>query len=100
MQNQKKQLSERFKKSIYCNKYSVTDNRVAEISDAHAQKHIREWLDSSSRGVKRLFVFTYNNATGEDRVFANSYKKHLLPRIKIENYHVEIDGRNFIQSVN
>ena len=26
---------------------------------------------------------------------ANSYKKYFLPRIKIENYNIEIDGRNF-----
>ena len=31
----------------------------------------------------------------------DSYKKHFLPRVKIGNYNIEIDGRNFYdQSIN
>ena len=47
-------------------------------------------LDSNWQGVKRLFVLAYNN-----KVFVDSYKKYFLPRVKIENYNIEIDGRNF-----
>ena len=48
-----KLLGEWFKRSIYWNKYKVTDNTVAEIVDKNVEKYIRELLDSSYQGVKR-----------------------------------------------
>ena len=59
------------------------------------KKYIRELLDSSYQGVKRLFVLAYNNKAGNNQVSVDSYKKYFLPRVKIENYNIEIDGRNF-----
>ena len=50
-------LGEGFKRSIYWNKYKVIDNRVVEIGD-NEEKYIRELLDSSYQGSKRLFVLT------------------------------------------
>ena len=42
--------------------------------------------------INRLFVLVYlNDATST----TNSYGKHFPPRIKIENYNIEINGRNF-----
>ena len=52
-------------------------------------------LDSSWQGVKRLFVLAYNNKEGDNKVSVDSFKKYFLPRVKIENYNIEIDGRNF-----
>ena len=52
-------------------------------------------LDSSWQGVKRLFLLAYNNKEGDIKVSIDSYKKYFLPRVKIENYNIEIDGRNF-----
>ena len=49
-------------------------------------------LDSSYQGVKRLFVLAYDNA---GRIAVDSHKRYFLPRIKIEKYNIEIDGRNF-----
>ena len=57
--------------------------------------NIRELLDSSYQGVKRLFVLAYNNTAGDNQVSVDSYKKYFLPRVKIENYNIEIDERNF-----
>ena len=40
-----------------------------------------------------MFVLSYaygNNITNE-----NSYRKYFLPRLRIKNYNIEIDGRNF-----
>ena len=51
--------------------------------------------DSSWQGVKRLFVLAYNNKEGDNKVSVDSYKKYFLPRVKIVNYNIEIDGRNF-----
>ena len=52
-------------------------------------------LDSSWQGVKRLFVLAYNNNKGDKHVSVDSYQKYFLPRVKIENYNIEIDGKNF-----
>ena len=71
-----KQLSEGFKRPVYWNKYKVTDNKVVVITDANAEKHIRELLDSSYQGVKRLFVFAYDNTAGNNQVSVYSFKKY------------------------
>ena len=48
-----------------------------------------------------MFVLAYNNKEGDNKVSVDSYKKYFLPRVKIENYNIEIDGRNFYdQSIN
>ena len=52
-------------------------------------------LDSSSQGVKWLFVLAYDDTAGDNHVSVDSFKKYFLPRVKIENYNIEIDGRNF-----
>ena len=90
-----KQLNEGFKRLVCWNKYKVIDNKVIEIAAANAEKHIRELFDSSYEGVKRLFVLAYDDTAGDDQVSVNSFKKYFLPRVKIENYNIEIDGRNF-----
>ena len=56
-------------------------------------------LDISCQGVNRLFAVAY--ARGDNVANENSYTKYGLPRFKIKNYNIEIDGRNFSdQSVN
>ena len=90
-----KLLSEGFKRPIYWNEYKVTPNKIVEIAAINEEKYIRELLDSSWQGVKRLFVLAYNNKEGDNKVSVDSYKKYFLPRVKIENYNIEIDGRNF-----
>ena len=53
-------------------------------------------LDSSYQEVKILFVLVCNNtADDDDRVSIDFFKKYFLPRVKIENYNIKIDGRNF-----
>ena len=74
-----KLLSERFKISIYWNKYK------AILTDYAADSFIRERLDASFQGVNKLFVLPYaygNNITNE-----NSYRRYFLPRLKMENYN-------------
>ena len=90
-----KLLNEEFKRPIYWNKYKVTPNKTVELAAVNDVKYIRELLDSSCQGVKRLFVLAYNNTEGNNQVSIDSYKKYFLPRVKIENYNIEIDGRNF-----
>ena len=91
-----KSLSKKFKRSIYWNKCKVIDNILEEIVNDNDEKYIRELLDSSWQGVKRLFLLAYNNTADDDnQVSVDSFKKYFLPRVKIENYNIEIDGRNF-----
>ena len=42
-----------------------------------------------------MFVLAYNNSAGDNQVSVDSFKKYSLPRVKIGNYNIEIDGRNF-----
>ena len=47
-----------------------------------------------------MFVLTYNNKEGHNKVSVDSYKKCLLPKVKIENYNIEIDEKNFYDQPN
>ena len=48
-----------------------------------------------------MFVLAYDNTAGNNQVSVNSLKKCFFPRVKIENYNIEIDGRNvYDQPVN
>ena len=89
-----KLLREWFKRSVYWGKYKVIDNIPVQIATQNEGKHIRELLDSCWQRVKRLFVLADNNKEGDNQVSIESYKK-FLPRVKIENYNIEIDGKNF-----
>ena len=40
-----------------------------------------------------MFGLAY--ARGDNVTNENSYRKYFLPRLKIKNYNIEIDGRNF-----
>ena len=42
-----------------------------------------------------MFVLAYRDRSGANRVTADSHRIYFLPRIKSENYNIEIDGRNF-----
>ena len=42
-----------------------------------------------------MFVLAYNNKVGDNKVSVDSFKKYFLPRFKIENYNIKIDGRKF-----
>ena len=42
-----------------------------------------------------MFVLAYYNTEGCNQVSLDSFKKYYLPRVKIENYDIEIDRREF-----
>ena len=75
-----KLLNEVFKRSVYWNKFKII------LKDYTANENIRERLEASCEGITRC----HKNVTNE-----NLYRKHFLPRLKIKNYNIEIDGRNF-----
>ena len=90
--NQTKQLSERFKRSVYCNSYQTKPAKVIEKG-----KNIYELLNASLQGVRRLFVYAFVVAAGaaNDEAGIKENKKYSLPRGEIKNYNVLIDERNF-----
>ena len=90
--NLTKQLSEGFKRSVYCNSYQT--NPAIMIIKA---TNIYELLNASFQGVRRLFVLAYVVAAGaaNDEAGIKDNKKYFLPRGEIKNYNVLIDGRNF-----
>ena len=48
-----------------------------------------------------MFVLAYNNKEGDNKVSIDYFKKYSLQRVNIENYNIEIDGKNFYdQSIN
>ena len=53
----------------------IIDIKLVEIASANEEKHIRELLDSSYQGVKRLFFLAYDNTAGNDQVFDDSFGK-------------------------
>ena len=42
-----------------------------------------------------MFVLAYHNTTGDNQVSVESFKNKFLPRVKIEDYNIEINGRTF-----
>ena len=93
--------SDRFERPIYWNEYKIIDNKIVKAAAVNEEKFIRELLDSSWQGVKKLFALAYNNKQGDDKVSVDSFKKYFLPRFKNENYNNAVDGRNFYdQSIN
>ena len=78
-----KLLSEGFKRPIYWNEYKVAPNKVVELAVVNDVKYIRELLDPSCQGVKRLLVLAYNNTAGNNQFSVDLYKKYFLPRITI-----------------
>ena len=73
----------------------MIDYKIVEIARASEEGPIKEFLDSSYDEIKILFVLDNDNTAGDDQVSTGSFKKYFLPRVKIENYNIEIDGRSF-----
>ena len=84
-----KLLTEGFKRPVYWNKHKIIPNKSCDGDD-----NVRELLDSSYQGVKRLFVLAYKDQDGTNRVAADSHRRYFLPRVKIKNCSIKIDRRN------
>ena len=77
-----KLLNKGFKRPIYWNEYKVTPNKTVELAAVNDVKYIRELLDSSFQGVKRLFVLAYNNTAGNNQFSVDSYKNTFFQELK------------------
>ena len=89
-----KLLNEGFKIAVYWNKYKII------LKDYAANENTRERIDVSFQGVSKLFVIAYQR-DDDNYVNEEAFNKYFLPKITIEKYNVEIDGRNFYdQAIN
>ena len=88
----KKQLSDGSKKSFYWNNYQIFPAIVINQGTK-----IYELLSASFQGVKRLFLFLCTIAANaaNNEVGIKNNRNYFLPRGKIANYNVLIDGRTF-----
>ena len=69
------------------NEYKVISNKIVEIAAENEEKYMRELLNSSWQGVKRLFVLAYNDTAGNNQVSIDSFRKYFLPKVKIEIHY-------------
>ena len=70
-----KQFNKGFKRSLYWKEYKVTDNKKVAITNANDEEPIKELLDSSYQGVKRLFLLAlYDNTVGNNLFLLNLSK--------------------------
>ena len=79
-----KQLKSGFQKAISWNKYESSIKTFAQ------NRYLNYLINPSFQGVNRLFVLSFENET--DRTSDSTY---YLPKVKIKDYNVMIDGRNF-----
>ena len=89
--NLTKQLNEGFKRHVYCNEYKSK----IESKNAEDNNPTRFPLETSFKGVNRLFAVAFNNTGSANRVQRDSHRKYFLPRVNITNFNVLTDGRNF-----
>ena len=85
--NLTKQLSDGFQRYVSLNNSQIIPEKVI-----NNETNIYELLSASFQGVRRLFVLAYD-ATDDNEAGIKDNKKYFLPRAKIENYNLLIDGK-------
>ena len=78
-----KQLESGFKRTIHWNKYLSKTTYKAQ------NRYLDFLIEASFQGINRL-VLSFKDEDGRE-----SYKQYYLPTVKIKDYKVMIDGRNF-----
>ena len=79
-----KRLESGFKRTINWNKYHSKKSSQAQ------NRYLNVLIDPSFQVVNRIFVSSFEGDDGQ-----KSYKQYYLPTVKIKDYNVVIDGRNF-----
>ena len=79
------QLKSGFKRTIKWNKYR------SEMINQIKTNHLNHLIDPTLIKVNRLFVSSFENE--EDRT---SFSKYYVPKVKIKDFNVLIDGKSFL----
>ena len=77
-----------FKRTINWNKYQSDIKKIAE------SRYLNHLINPSFQGVSRLFVLSFENEN--DRTWHSTY---YLPKVKIIDYNVMIDGKTFFDQI-
>ena len=80
------QLKAGFKRTIKWNKYR------SEMSNQAANNNLNYLIDPTFTNVNRIFVLSFENEN--DRV---SFSKYYVPKIKIKDFNLLIDGKPFFE---
>ena len=90
--NSAKQLSDGLKRSVYWNNYQTIPAKVINQGT-----NIYQLFSASFQDVKRLSILVYAIAAyvANKEAGTKDNRKYFLPRGKIENYNVLIDGGSF-----
>ena len=84
-----------FKRSVYWYHYKIF------LTNYASNENIREILYATSQGVSKLSAIAYQRGNDDNYVNEKAFNKYFLPKVRIEKYNVEIDGRNFYdQAIN
>ena len=78
------QLKSGFKRTINWNKYLSRPELLTQ------NQNINYLVEPSFEGVIRLFVLAF-----EDDAKRTSNKRYFVPNVKIKEYNIMIDGKNF-----
>ena len=63
--------------------------KLKHKADAYDPKRIL--LDSSFQGVNELFILSYDNSDGDNKIHMNSPRRYALPRVNLTKSTVLID---------
>ena len=80
------QLKTGFKRTIKWNKYR------SEMSNQSKNNNLNYLIDPTFTNVNRLFVLNFENE--DDRT---SFSKYYVPKVKIKDFNVLIDGKPFFE---
>ena len=78
------QLKSGFKRTISWNKYLAKPELLAQNAN------LNHLIEPSFQGINRLFVLAFENDAQR-----TSNRRYYIPNVKIKDYNVMIDGKNF-----
>ena len=89
-------MNKGFKRSIYWNKFNVKPKIrhtiAVDNNNNPGNPNINKLLESNFQGVNRLFVLPF---TTDANNVEDSNKRYYFPKATINNFNVEIGGKNF-----
>ena len=81
------QLKSRFKRTIKWNKYR------SQMTIQPQNNNLNYLIEPTFTNVNRLFVLSFTRNNNNDSRY--SYSNYYLPKVKINDFHVLIDGKSF-----
>ena len=90
-----KLLNEGFKRPIYWNQYKITPNKIVKIVAVNEENTYENYLIQVVKELKDYLFLLMMIQKVIIKFLLIHKKKYFFSRVKIENYNIEIEGRNF-----